>query len=265
MPDELVEQHWDEMRDRMERGGAHAVGAFIDTFADPEERRTLWSFAQKAFMGRDWKGKSFDVLIDLVGAGMDESLVQYAETTDPAAQQKTKEHANVLAFNLSAELAECWPGDERPRERHHFETGLALAEDCIRWRRQLGKPPERRALAYWAAGMHHLSLGNRREALGYFDIAAALAAEEVAGTEKAGIKPGGDSTAILYEGYAGLAAWAMGEPAGRDRYERAVQAFEGSVAQLEGEAKNDAQFGLDQLRVVERKFTPAASAASEHR
>ena len=265
MADDFAEQHWDELRTRMERGGAPEVGAFIDTFADAEQRRTLWSFAQKAFAGRDWQGKSFDALIDVVGAGMDESLVQYAEATDKVLLHKTKEHANVLAFNLSAELAECWPGDERPRERHHFETGLALAEDCIRWRRELGKPPERRALAYWAAGMHHLSLGNRREALGYFDIAAGLAAEQVAGTEKAEIKPGGDFAAILYEGYAGLAAWGMGEAAGRERYERALRAFEGTVAQLEGEPKNDAQFGLDQLRVVERKFAPATTASGERR
>ena len=261
MPDDFAEQHWDEMRGRMERGGTHEVGAFIDTFADPEQRRTLWSFAQKAFTGREWQGKSFDRLIELVGAGMDESLVQYAEATDPDVQAKTKEHANVLAFDLSAELAECWPGDVRPRERHHFETGLALAEDCIRWRRQLGKSPERRALAYWAAGMHHLSLGNRREALGYFDIAAGLAAEEVAGTDKSGVKPGGDYAAILYEGYVGLAAWGLGDPAGRDRYERAIRAFEGTVASFEGGAKDDAQFGLDQLRLVERKFAPAAARA----
>jgi hypothetical protein len=261
MAHEFPEEHWDELRGRMERGGASAVGAFIDTFADPEQRRTLWAFAQKAFTGRDWQGKSFDGLIDIVGAGMDESLVQLAETTDPALQNKTKEHANILAFNLSSELAECWPGDERPRERHHFETGLALAEDCIRWRRQLGKPPERRALAYWAAGMHHLSLGNRREARGYFDIAAALAAEQVEGTEKAGVKPGGDFAAILYEGYAGLAVWALGEQAGRGRYERSLRAFEGTVAQFEGGPKDDAQFGIDQLRVVERKFAPVTTAA----
>ncbi len=261
MADDFAEQHWDEMRTRMETGGVNELAAFVGTFADPEQRRTLWSFAQKAFTGRDWKGKSFDALIDVVGAGMDESLLQHAEASESDLQQKTKDHANVLAFNLSSELAECWPGDERPRERRHFEVGLALAEDCIRWRRQLGKPPERRALAYWAAGMHHLSLGNRREAHGYLDIAAGLAGEQVAGTEKAGVKPGGDFAAILYEGYAGLAAWGSGESAGRDRYERAVRAFEGTVAQFDGEPKNDAQFGLDQLRVVERKFAPATMGA----
>ncbi len=261
MADDFAEQHWDEMRKRMEQGGAREVGAFIETFADPDQRRDLWSFAQKAFTGRDWRGKNFDRLIDLVGAGMDESLVQYAEATEPEIQQKTKEHANVMAFNLSAELAECWPGDERPRERHHLETGLALAEDCIRWRRQLGKPPERRALAYWAAGMHHLSLGNRREALGYFDIAAGLAAEQVAGTEKEGIKAGGDYAAILYEGYAGLAASMLGDSAGRGRFDHAIRAFEGTVERSEGEPRDEAQFGLDQLRLVERKFTPAGVRA----
>ena len=172
-------------------------------------------------------------------------------------QYTAKEHANILMFNLSAELAECWPDDERAREQRHFEIGLRLAEDCIRIRRELGKPPERRALAFWAAGMHQLSLGNRWEAVGAFETAAGLAVEQVSGTARSRIAPGGDFAAILYEGYAGIARLTLGDNCGRARYNRAIEAFEGTASKFEGQVKDDSQFGLDQLRVVEHKFLPA--------
>ena len=261
MADEFTDQHWDTLRAEYERGGAAELAAFINRAPDLERRRKLWSFAQRSFSNKDWKGKSLDALIEIVTAGIDESRRQLAAATTDDERYKTKEHANILAFNLSADLADCWPEKDRgseKRERRHFETGLRLAEDCVRARRELGKPPERRALAYWVLGMHQLSLGNRWEALGAFDTAAGLAALEVAGTDKAGIKPGGDFAAILYEGYAGLGRMAMGDATGRARYDRAIAAFEGTVAKFQGEPKEDAQFGLDQLRVVEKKYASGA-------
>lgn len=260
MADEFTDQHWEELRTTCERDGVAELAATINRTPDLERRRKLWSFAQRSFTGKDWNGRSLDALTAIVTAGIDESLRQLAAATNDDERYKAKEHANILAFNLSAELADCWPAKDRgqePRERRHFETGLRLAEDCVRARRELGKPPERRALAYWALGMHQLSLGNKWEALGAFETASGLAALEVAGTDKAGIKPGGDFAAILYEGYAGIARMALGDATGRARYDRAIAAFEGTVAKLEGEPKEDAQFGLDQLRVVEGKHAKA--------
>jgi uncharacterized protein (TIGR02246 family) len=266
MADEFTDQHWDTLRAEHTSGGAVGVASLINRTPDIERRRKLWSFAQRSFMSKDWTGKSLDEVTAIVTAGIDESQRQAVAATSPDERYKAVEHANILSFNLSAELADCWPDSGRgqeTRERRHFETGLRLAEDCVRARRELGKPPERRALAYWAVGMHQLSLGNRWEALGAFETAAGLAALEVAGTDKAGVKPGGDFAVILYEGYAGIARMALGDAAGRARYDRAIKAFEDTVAKFTGELKEDAQFGIDQLRVVEKRYAAGSAPGSK--
>lgn len=66
--------------------------------------------------------------------------------------------ANVQSYNLSANLADCWPGEENPRERHHFEAGLAAAERCVALRTQLKKDNISMARAHWMAGAHQLAL-----------------------------------------------------------------------------------------------------------
>jgi len=251
--------HWDALRERMEKGGPREVARYVLEF-QPDERKALFSFAQKSFARKEWLGKSFDGLIDVVQSGIDDALTLANQSTDPEKAWKWTEHANILAFNLSADLCECWPGDDVPRERTHFETGLRLAEKCVRWRRELGKPPERRALAYWAVGMHHLSLGHPHEALGAWVTASGLA---VADREAAGIphrvEPGGDFAVILYAGYVGLARIATGDAAGREAYEAACMAFEETIARFP-DKKEDAQFGLEQLRWVQTKRLATATS-----
>jgi hypothetical protein len=264
MTDDLnPEEHWDELRRRMEAGGPRDVARYITDFA-PEERKKLYSFAQKAFAQRDWAGKSFEGLIEVVRTGMDDAQTMANRSTDPEQAWKWTEHANILAFNLSADLCDCWPGERGspPRERHHFETGLRLAEDCVRWRRELGKPPERRALAYWAVGMHHLSLGQPHEALGAFVAAAGLAAADrkAAGLPHT-VEPGGDFAVVLYHGYTAIAGIVLGEAGGREQLERALHAFKETVARFP-DKKEDAQFGLDQLRLVERKYASSSTSST---
>lgn len=252
--------HWDALRERMEKGGPREVARYVLEF-EPDERKALFSFAQKSFARKEWLGKSFDGLIDVVQTGIDDALTLANQSTDPEKAWKWTEHANILAFNLSADLCECWPGDEVPRERHHLETGLRLGEKSVRWRRELGKPPERRALAYWVVGMHHLSLKQTHEALGAWVTASGLA---TADREAAGlphrVEPGGDFAVILYAGYVGLARIAVGDAAGRAAYEAACRAFEETIARFP-DKKDDAQFGLDQLRHVERKFVGTGPGA----
>ena len=164
---EFPETHWDGMRTAMETGGPTTVVEFIDGF-DGEERRKLYAFAQRAFYDRDWQGKNFDAYVEIVNAGIAEGLRQAEAADDPEEAAKLTDYSNVLSYNLSADLAECWPGDDAPRERRHFEAGLKAAEDCIRWREELGKGPFPFSIAYWAKGMHLLSLGDHAGALENF-------------------------------------------------------------------------------------------------
>lgn len=257
----LEERRWEELRASMERGGAAEVIRYIEAIDDPETRRTVYAIAQKGFGNRDWAGRNFDALVEVVTAGIGETLQQALQAEDGEIAWKLTDFANRLSYNLAADLAECWPGDEVPRERRHFEAGLRAAEDCVRWRRELGKPPDRRAMAYWAVGMHQLSLGNLYEAVGAFETASGLARVAVVGTGREDVKAGSDFGVLLYAGYLGITRWMLGDPEGRALYEAACDAFDGSAAKFEGEEQEDAVFGVAQLRWVAEKFRPDATVA----
>lgn len=245
--------HWNEIKTAAETGGINAVVEFINGFGD-DERRKLYSFAQQAFYGREWEGKSFDGYIEIVNAGIAEGLRQAEAADDPEEVNRLKDFANVLSYNMSADLAECWPGDEVPREKRHLEAGLKAAEDCIRWREELGKGPFPFSIAYGVKGMHELSLGDYENALAdfnkSFDYAVEYAKAEGVSTD---ISAEGDFVVILCAGYIGLAEWTAGDEAGKTRYEEAIAAFKAQVDNYP-EKKDDAQFGIDQLEWVKAKF-----------
>ncbi|MGH7681261.1 MAG: hypothetical protein ACRENN_04665, partial [Candidatus Eiseniibacteriota bacterium] len=245
---------WEELKGAMDRGGAAEVIRVIDAIEDPETRRTIYAVAQKRFGKREWAERNFDALVEIVTEGIGDTLQQALVAADGEEAWKLTDFANRLSYNLSADLAECWPGDQAPRERQHFEAGLRAAEDCIRWRRELGKPPDRRAMAYWAAGMHQLSLSNLHEARGAFETASGLARLAVVGTGRDEVKAGSDFGVLLYAGYLGIVRAMIGEAEGRAQYEAAGEAFDATAAAAEGEEKEDAVFGAEQLRWVARKF-----------
>jgi tetratricopeptide (TPR) repeat protein len=251
---EFPEKHWEEMRERMISGGPDAVAGFIQEFDDPLARRKLYGLAHQGFSYRDWDGKNFAHVIAIVEAGMAEGVMQAESAGDSETRAKLLDFANVLAYNLSADLAECWPGDETPREKKHFEKGLELAERCIEWRAELKKGPGPLSMAYWARAMHKLSLGRKAEAEADFTASlthAAAAAREQGKPEAC--TSGGDFAVILGTGYLGLARWAQGSEEGRQQYQQAIDAFRATAASVPDQ-KEDAQFGLDQLRTVAGKI-----------
>jgi len=255
MPEqEFPEKHWDEMREWMTSGGPDAVIAFIQGFSDPLERRQLYGLAHQGFSYRDWEGKNFDHLVTVVEAGMAEGVKQAKSAEDAETRAKLLDFANVLSYNLSADLAACWPGDEAPREIRHFEKGLELAERCIAWREELKKGPGPFSMAYWARGMHKLSLGRPEEAETDFatSLQQAVSAAREQGKRET-CEAGGEFSVILGTGYLGLARWVQGGDSGRQKYQQAVDAFTATAASFPDQ-KEDAQFGLDQLRTVAKKM-----------
>ena len=245
---------WDEMRRLMEKEGPEAVIEFINGFDDDEQRRQLYSFGRFAFAMKEWEGKNLDALVAVANAGIAEGLRQAEAATSAEDSAKLVDFANVLSYNLSADLAECWPGDTLPREKRHFEAGLKAAEDCIRWREELGKGPGPFAMAYWAEGMHQLSLGDVDGAVVNFkkslEYNVEVAKEEGTATE---VSAEAGFGLILADGYVGLAEWVKGDEEGKGRFENALAAFlEG--AEKYADKKDDFQFGLDQLEWVKEKF-----------
>jgi hypothetical protein len=244
------ESDWSELKQLMEAEGAAAVVERIRAVEDAEERRALFLFAHQGFAYQDWEGKNLDDLATVVRAGIDEFLAQAEAAGNADARAKLIDGANVEAYNLAADLAPCWPGDELPREPRHFELGVELGERMLSWREDLDKGPDAFSMAHWALGIHQLFLGEADAAATSFQSAvdyAARAARE--GDRTAECVPGGDFSVVLNTGYRGLALSAAGDDAGRELYNTALAAFEGTIADYPEQA-DDARFGIDQLKKV---------------
>jgi len=259
---EFPEVHWERLRQEMEEHGPEGVIRFIGSF-EPKERLNLYSFAQRAFNSREFnvrgwggekRGKNFDDYIEVAQAGIAEAMRQSEEATEEERKFNLKDFGNMMSYNLAADLAHCWPGDEMPREQKHFEIGLKAAENCIRWREELNKPASRRSMACWARGMHQISLGNPAAAADSFELALDYSLQDAAENNRpGGISPESSFDTILDSGYLGIAEALMGKPEGRERYIEACRIFRTQAEQFE-DKKEDATFGLEQLETVEKRY-----------
>lgn len=164
---------------------------------------------------------------------LDAKIAEARAAIDAHVREGAIDKANVASYNLAADLADCWPDDDVPRMRAHFEAGLRAAEDCVRWREELGKPPDRQSIAHWAVGMHRFSLG---------DVAGARAA-----LERALDLAEADDMILLNRGYLALARWRLGEAQAEEDYREAV-------AGLEALDADDAPYCIAQLEVVRTKY-----------
>jgi len=249
----FFEGHWPNMKTAAEEEGAAGVVRFIEGFVDSRERRTLYFFARQGLAQRDWRNKSFDAYIDVCRSGIREFLEEANAAGSEEIRKTRVNGANIISYNLAADLADCWPGDQAPRTRTHFEAGLEASTNCIRWREELGNGPTALSMAYWAKGMHELSLGEPASAAESWKQSLANAVKAAEADGKSGrVAPDGEFGVILGTGFLGLAEWADGDETGRTRFEEARAAFD---AQTQDETlRDDAQFGLDQLETVRSRY-----------
>ncbi len=244
-------KNWPELKAALERDGAPAAVSFIDSFDSDLERRVLFVHARAGLVMDDWEGKSFDAYIEVCDAGTRELLRQAEAADDPNTAAARQRGAHIISYNLAADLADCWPGDDKPRSRAHFERGLQAAADCLRW----CEPDNSQGLSidWWVKGMHELSLGRPAAARDSWqkslDYARQAATAQDLPTE---VSADAGFGVILGSGYAGIGRVASGEPEGGAQLEEAMSAF---AAQLEDETKrDDAQFGIDQLEKVSSSY-----------
>lgn len=250
--------HWEELKAALERGGAAEAGAFVMLREDELERRVLFIFGLTAINHNEWQGKNLDDYMAFADAGIAECLRQAAAAGDIETSNKRTDSANVISYNVSAGLADCWE-DNLEHLPRHFERGLQAARDCIRWRLELDKGAWPFAIAYWARGMHQLSLGELPDAIESFrvglEFSRTVALESGQATT---VGADADFGVNLATGYLGLARSAAGQALGAQQYAQALAAF---TAQLADEkTAEDAQFGLDQLRTVEQRYLAQAAA-----
>jgi hypothetical protein len=255
-PARLAEEQWPTMLRLMEERGPDAVVDYIAAFEDPATRRQLHSRAQQGFGGGTWAGRNLDAITTVVEAGIAEAIAQAFSEADDAERAKRIDFANVLSYNLSAALADCWPEDDLPREARHLESGLRAADHCLAWRRELSKGPGPFSIAWWARGIHLLSLG--RVELAEQAMAESLAFARQAVTVRGGstaIDATGDWMTLLGEGYLALARRADGGGDGD-----AGAAWTAALAALDAGARarpddaEDLAFSRDQLLAAERKL-----------
>jgi hypothetical protein len=241
-------RHWPDLRLALERGGPEAfVGAILGRDSDAE-RSALFRFARQGLVLDDWEGKSLDAYMAVVDAGR-AWLSERAEAV-PAAERN--DYLAVLAeltFNFAADIADCWPGVDEPREERHFQRAMEVAEQSVGLREELHKPDSSKHLGWWAFGYHQLRLGHTDAAADCMERSlehARRAARESG--DPADITSQAPFPVLIGAGYLGLARIADGEPSGPDLYGEAVAAFRAQLT--DEERKDDAQFGIDQLEQV---------------
>lgn len=196
------------------------------------ERVKLLKLAIRKIAFGAWPNAYLDTMIELGDAAVSEALAL-----------GEKDEANMVSYNMAANLCDCW-GDGFERERRHFEKGLAYADRALSFRRELGKPEDRIAMAQWARGKHLLSLGRHAEAVDAFK-------ESLAGYRRAtSVEPEG---LLAAEGFLALAKEASGDAEGKAELDRALDALKALKARDPSKA-DDAQGYIDQLAATRAKL-----------
>jgi tetratricopeptide (TPR) repeat protein len=236
----------------MEAGKPQWVISFIRGF-EPSQRLQLYHFARELFLFAPWEDKDLDDLVTISDAGIEEAMRQAKEAPrETEIIEALVDQANVMSYNLSADLADCWPGDTLVRYRRHYERGLSAALQCVEWRTELDKGSYPLFLAYWAAGMHQLSLGRYQQALYTLNQALNHAQQHTIDSGlPLGLCPEAGFDLILAHGYLGVALVMCGE--GCEQYDLAIQAFEEGIEELPERAE-DYRFGIAQLRRVRARI-----------
>ncbi|MBN2586736.1 MAG: hypothetical protein JXA64_05995 [Candidatus Fermentibacteraceae bacterium] len=242
----------DSISSRLATGGGEEVISYITEF-QPLERLELYRLAREIMVFRGWEGQNLDDIAAVSEEGIQEAMDQANSAADQLSRETLLDMANVMSYDLSADLAGCWPGDTMTRAERHFERGLSAALQCIEWRRELEKGDYSLFLAYWAAGMHQLSLGRHREAV--YNLVKSLNHAQQFTIDQGrplGLAPQVGFELLLAHGYLGLAMELCGYE--DDQYERAISAFREGMEQYP-ELADDYGFGIDQLEWARGSLT----------
>lgn len=250
MASDPMAEHREAIKQALERAGTRAVIDHINGVDSDSLRRVLYIAAQRVLA--HWQGKNNDDLIAVCDAGIAEMLRQAEAAPDEETRGQCLHGAHIVSYNLAADLADCWPGDNAPRSKAHYERGVKAAEDCLRWSQPAGAPRPI-SMDYWVKGMHQLSLGNREGAIESWTTSLEYAIKDAeAAGQATSVAAEGSFGVILGAGYLALARWIGGQESGKAQYEEAIAAF---TAQLgNAETKDEAQLGIGQLEKVKERY-----------
>ncbi len=249
-----LEQHRAAMKEAVEAGGGDAVIAYIEGFDSDPLRRVLYIASKQVLAPAEFANKRLDDLITVSDAGVAEMLRQAEYAVDEDTRGQCVHGAHIVSYNLAAELADCWPGDDLPRTPAHHTRGVQAATDCLLWSQPAGQPMPI-SNDYWVRGVHQIALGDAAAAIRSWTASLEFA-EEAAEAQNKPTTAGAYSTfaVILNSGYLGLARWIDGDADGERAYEAATKAFEAQLA--DSGSAEEAKLGLGQLQLTRERHGP---------
>ncbi|HEY7270998.1 MAG TPA: hypothetical protein VH951_14330 [Dehalococcoidia bacterium] len=235
-----------------------AVTELIASVSDAATRITLYTLSRRILVLDGGVAGGLDMAIEVADAGIAEvqTMIQAGGTDDQ--QRNLLRALHVLNFNLAADMCDCWPDDDRPRERRHHERGMEAALYLVGG--AFDGMIESGALAndWWVTGMHQLSLGDPGGSRESWNNAL-RAAQDLARREG---KPDRGSDSIpkvtLISGYLALAAWLTSNGAEREAAEAAFERAAGLFAAAQDDA--DARYSAGQLRKVAARYAPGLAS-----
>jgi hypothetical protein len=166
-----MDKIWLELHSSFLKDGASSVISFVDSKEDPIARNQLFRFAIRKIGGATGATTSdLDGMISIGDAAIANAMAAAEEDKDQSALWI--DEANISAYNLSANLCDCW-GDGDSRTSEHFEAGLKFADLALELRVELKKGPGPFSIAHWARGKHLLSLRRANDAAASFSSSLA--------------------------------------------------------------------------------------------
>ncbi|HXH20707.1 MAG TPA: hypothetical protein VNN10_01670 [Dehalococcoidia bacterium] len=175
----------------------------------------LYTLGRQALVLEPGVPSGLDAAVAVADAGISEVEEYLEEAGDAVERQNLMRALHMLNFNLAADLADCWPDDEVPREQRHFERGLRAAESLLGPLFQGAVAPDVLANDHWVKGMHLLCLGRPEEAFRAWTDAAACAAEAATRAGLPATGPDSSLQFLLLSGYLGIALAARGGQEGK--------------------------------------------------
>ena len=243
-----LDKIWLELLPAFQKDGAAAVIAFADGQRNPAAANQVFRFAiRKIGGGTGATTKELDGMIIIGDAAIANAMAAAEAEHDESQAPVWIDEANISAFNLSANLCDCW-GDGDSRTQQHFEAGLRFANLALELRAELKKGAGPFSMAHWARGKHLLSLRRANDSAASFSSSLACERElaRAKGLEvtASATSPSSLLSAQAFMGYAQIRA---GNNAGLKLFEEAQGFLKAQADSDDKDVSEDAKSCLHQI------------------
>ena len=249
------ESMWPQLSGIYQVEGVSALIDFIRSREPLLERRGLFLMASQRISSGQDLSRTLDDIVAISRAAIGEFATQAELETDPDEKSRRLDGANILSYNLAADLAPCWPDDDEPRTLEHYQEGIRCADDCLRWREELNKGPVPFSMAWWALGAHRCGMSDWNGASKAFEMSLEAAREFARESdENTEAGPQASFSINIATGWLEFARWRSGDKSSYDRFLKVIGAFS-QVVQRGEEEQGDALLGIQQLETAAKRLT----------